>query len=76
VTRRFVDETYVKAAGKWAYLYRTVDQRGHVIDVLLSMQRDQAVARRFFTRAMRAGRDPGRGHYRPRPCLPAGSWMS
>jgi transposase-like protein len=53
--RWFVDETYVKVAGKWAYLYRVVDQYGQVIDVLLSMQRDQAAARRFFTRAMRAG---------------------
>jgi transposase-like protein len=53
--RWFVDETYVKVAGKWAYLYRAVDQHGQVIDVLLSMQRDQAAARRFFTRAMRAG---------------------
>ena len=25
--RRFVDETYVKVAGCWTYLYRAVDQR-------------------------------------------------
>ena len=36
----FADETYVKVAGKWAYLYRAVDQHGQVIDVLLSPATD------------------------------------
>lgn len=36
----FVDETYVKVAGRWTYLYRAVDQHGQVIDVLLSNRRD------------------------------------
>jgi len=56
--RWFVDETYVKVAGQWAYLYRAVDQHGKVIDVLLSTRRDLAAARRFFTRALRAGTIP------------------
>ena len=56
--RWFVDETYVKAAGRWTYLYRTVDQYGQVIDVLLSVRRDLAAARQFFTRALRAGTVP------------------
>ena len=43
--RWFVDETYVKVAGRWTYLYRAVDQHGQVIDVLLS-RRDLAAARR------------------------------
>jgi transposase-like protein len=49
--RWFADETYVKVAGAWTYLYRAVDQHGQVIDVLLSARRDLAAARRFFTRA-------------------------
>ena len=53
--RWFVDETYLKVAGKWTYLYRAVDQHGQVIDVLLSVHRDLAAARRFFTRTLRAG---------------------
>jgi transposase-like protein len=53
-----VDETYMKVAGQWTYLYRAVDQHGQVIDVLLSMRRDLAAARRFFTRALRAGTVP------------------
>jgi len=56
--RWFVDETYVKVAGRWTYLYRAIDQYGQVIDVLLSARRDLAAARRFFTRALRAGTVP------------------
>jgi IS6 family transposase len=56
--RWFVDETYLKVAGRWTYLYRAVDQRGQVIDVLLSVRRDLAAARRLFTQALRAGTVP------------------
>ena len=50
--RWFVDETYVKVAGVWRYVYRAVDQHGQVIDVLVSKRRDQEAARRFFRRAL------------------------
>jgi IS6 family transposase len=50
--RWFVDESYLKVAGRWRYLHRAVDQFGQVIDVLVSEQRDTAAARRFFTRAL------------------------
>jgi transposase, IS6 family len=56
--RWLVDETYLKVAGQWTYLYRAVDQHGQVIDVLLSARRNLAAARRFFTRALRAGTVP------------------
>ena len=56
--RWFVDETYVKVARRWRYLYRAVDQFGQVIDVLLSEHRDTAAARRFFIRALRHGPTP------------------
>jgi transposase, IS6 family len=56
--RWFVDETYVKVASNWTYLYRAVDQYGQVIDVLLSTRRDWAAARRFFTRALLVGTAP------------------
>jgi len=56
--RWFVDETYVKVAGRWRYLYRAVDQFGQIIDVMMSEQRDTAAARRFFTRALRHGLAP------------------
>jgi IS6 family transposase len=56
--RWFADETYVKVAGQWTYLYRAIDQHGQVIDVLLSARRDLAAARRFFARALRSGTVP------------------
>ena len=56
--RWFVDETYLKIAGRWSYLYRAVDQHGQVIDVLVSTRRDLTTARCFFTRALRAGTVP------------------
>ena len=56
--RWFADETYLKVAGMWAYLYRAVDQYGQVIDILLSERRDLAAAQRFVTRARCAGTVP------------------
>jgi transposase-like protein len=29
----WVDETYVKVRGKWAYLYRALDKEGNTIEV-------------------------------------------
>ena len=40
--RWFVDETYVKVAGRWRYVYRAVDQHGQIIDVYVSPRRDTA----------------------------------
>jgi IS6 family transposase len=54
--RWFVDETYVKVAGVWRYVYRAVDQHGRVIDVWVSKRRNIAAATRFFE-MMLAGRD-------------------
>jgi IS6 family transposase len=56
--RWFVDETYVKVAGRWTYLYRAIDQYGQVIDVVLSERRDRAPARALFTRALTRGPAP------------------
>ena len=56
--RWFVDETYVKVAGRWRYLYRAIDQYGQVIDILLSHRRDLAAAREFFSRALTLGTVP------------------
>ena len=54
--RWFVDETYVKVAGVWRYVYRAVDQHGQVIDVLVSKRRNVAAATKFF-QAMLACRE-------------------
>ncbi len=50
--RWHVDETYVKVAGRWRYVYRAIDQFGQVADVVVSVRRDAKAARRFFERAI------------------------
>jgi putative transposase len=47
-----MDETYVKAAGQWKYLYRAVDRNGDTVDFLLRAKRDHAAARRFLEQAI------------------------
>ncbi len=56
--RWFVDETYVKVAGRWRYVYRAVDQRGQIIDVYVSPRRDKSSARRFLETALGAHGEP------------------
>jgi IS6 family transposase len=53
--RWFVDETYVRVAGVWRYVYRAVDHHGQVIDVFVSKRRNVA-ATKFFE-MMLAGRE-------------------
>jgi transposase-like protein len=57
-SRWFADETDVKVCGRWHYLYRAIDQYGHVIDVRLSNRRNAAAAQAIFTRALRHGSAP------------------
>ena len=47
-----MDETYIKVAGKWEYLYRAVDRAGDTVDFLLTVKRDKAAARRFLERTI------------------------
>jgi putative transposase len=47
-----MDETYIKIAGKWKYLYRAVDRAGDTVDFLLTAKRDKAAARRFLESAI------------------------
>jgi IS6 family transposase len=47
-----VDETYVRVAGKWAYLYRAVDSSGDTIDFVLSPKRDVTAAKLFLRLAL------------------------
>ena len=56
--RWFVDETYMKVAGQWRYLYRAVDQFGHAVDVFLSERRNTSAAKQFFGKALRHGPAP------------------
>jgi transposase-like protein len=47
-----VDETYIKAKGRWVYLYRAVDKQGQTVDFYLSEHRDSEAAKRFFRQAV------------------------
>jgi transposase-like protein len=47
-----MDETYIKVAGQWKYLYRAVDKSGDSVDFLLTAKRDLAAARRYPERAI------------------------
>ena len=52
-----VDETYVRVAGHWTYLYRAVDSAGNMLDFLLSPYRDVIGAKGFLQLAIaQAGR--------------------
>jgi transposase-like protein len=52
------DETYVKVAGAWTYLYRAVDREGRTVDFFLSKRRDMRAAKAFFRRALAQHGDP------------------
>jgi transposase, IS6 family len=56
--RWYVDETYVKVAGRWRYVYRAIDQYSQIIDVYVSPTRDTQAARRFFATALRDHGEP------------------
>ena len=50
-----IDETYVKVAGNWAYLYRAVDSTGETIEFMLSPKRDLIAAKLFLRLALSGG---------------------
>jgi transposase, IS6 family len=48
----FMDETYVRVAGRWMYLFRAVDNRGDTVNFYLSETRDRDVAKRLLQTAL------------------------
>ena len=49
-----VDETYIRVAGRWTYLYRAIDSAGNTIEFLLSPHRDLIAAKSFLQLALSA----------------------
>jgi putative transposase len=47
-----MDETYIKAKGRWCYYYRAIDKFGATLDFMLSTNRDEVAATRFFKQAI------------------------
>ena len=56
-----MDETFVRNAGRWLYLFRAVDGQGQTVDFYLSETRDREAAKVFLKRALANGdnRPPG-----------------
>ena len=47
-----MDETYVRIAGRWVYLFRAVDSHGDTVDFYLSETRDRGAAKTFLQKAL------------------------
>ncbi len=65
--RWFVDETYVKVAGRWRYVYRAIDQRGQIIDVYVSPRRGHRSGATVLRDCAARPRRTDRGGHRPGP---------
>ena len=48
-----LDEVFVKINGVTPYLWRTVDQHGNVLDVLVQSRRNAKAAKRFFLKLLK-----------------------
>jgi putative transposase len=47
------DEVFIRIQGKLQYLWRAVDQDGHVLDILVQSRRNTLAAKRFFRKLLR-----------------------
>jgi transposase, IS6 family len=47
-----MDETFVRIAGRWMYLFRAVDSAGQTVDFYLSETRDREAAKVFLKKAL------------------------
>jgi len=47
-----MDETFVRIAGRWLYLFRAVDSHGQTVDFYLSERRDREAAKCFLKKAL------------------------
>jgi len=47
-----MDEVFVSIQGKRRYFWRTVDQDGKVLDILVQQRRDQHTAKRLFRKLL------------------------
>jgi putative transposase len=51
--RWHLDEVFLTINGKRCYLWRAVDQDGHVLDILVTSRRDTKAAKRFFRKLLK-----------------------
>jgi len=50
---RATRQVFLRIRGKVHYLWRTVDQHGHVLDILVQSRRNAHAAKRFFRKLLR-----------------------
>ncbi len=50
----FMDEVFIRIGGKQPYLWRAVDQDGHVLDILVQSRRSAKAAKRFFRKLLKS----------------------
>ena len=48
-----LDEVFIRIRGKLHYLWRAIDQDGHVLDILVQSRRDAKAAKRFFRKLLK-----------------------
>ena len=48
-----LDEVFLTIHGERRYLWRAVDQEGHVLDILVQRRRDKNAAKRFFRKLLK-----------------------
>jgi putative transposase len=48
-----LDEVFLKINGRLHYLWRAVDQDGHVLDILVQSRRNKAAAKKFFRKLLK-----------------------
>ena len=49
----YLDDVFLKINGKTAYLWRAVDQDGHVLDMLVQRRRNKRAAKKFFRKLLK-----------------------
>ena len=54
----FMDEVFLSINGRRQYLWRTVDQDGDVVDILVQSRRNKKAARRFFRKMLKRQGSP------------------
>ena len=62
-----LDETYLRAAGKWTYLYRAIDSAGDTIDFMLSTESGSDGGKRLSPPGNECRASPTAGDQRRRP---------
>ena len=61
-----MDETFIRIAGKWMYLFRAVDSYGQTVDFYLSETRDRQAAKLFLQQGIGQPGQPSSACIRPR----------